>query len=140
MDNEASRVWFAAVEALVEGDIPALISMYAARLVRDDRRQLGAPSVEDRKSAIASDMATLASMRLVGWAGQVLETRGDHLALMAIEFVTEENFVIPGLVVGETDTDGCISRGVYFDSDDQDAALAELDHRSTLLEDDAPQK
>ena len=60
---------------------------------------------------------------------QPVATRGEHLALVLAEFVTEHASV-PALAVGEVDGNGLVRRLVVFDLEDEDAAFAELDSRA----------
>ena len=60
---------------------------------------------------------------------QPVATRGEHLALVLAEFVTQHASV-PALAVGEVDGNGLVRRLVVFDLEDEDAAFAELDSRA----------
>jgi hypothetical protein len=135
-ENAASRTWCTALAASIRGDTAEAASMMSADITRDDRRQIGAPPVTGRTEMLESDRAGLEVLRPKQSHVDVLDVRGERLALTRTRLVTEEDFLFEFLGVAELNEDGRIAVAVYFDTEDEDAALAELDHRAAVLDDD----
>ncbi|MDG2114590.1 MAG: hypothetical protein P8N02_18510, partial [Actinomycetota bacterium] len=102
-------------------------TLVSPEVVREDRRSgLTAPIVTNRDQMIENQVA----MFEVGFAApsfEPIEVRGDHLMLSRVLWDSGGGQNIPMLVVARIDTDDCLDRVVFFDSDDHEGARAELD-------------
>ena len=103
--------------------------MLVADTVRIDRRSgIAAPPVDDREVWLAA----LQSPIEVGFDRidcEVVAIRGDLLSLLHWTWRADTGDEIDFLGVTEVDEDGLGTGVVLFDTDDEAAALAELDRR-----------
>ena len=71
----------------------------------------------------------------VQWSATPLEVRGDSLALVRLEQVSESGFTLPYLVVLRSDGEGRLAEIAIFDEDDLERAVEELDRLDDALGD-----
>ena len=106
--------------------------LFAADFSMDDRRRVVNGGVRHGRDAQIEDLQTSAGIGITYMTFDVIATRGDRLMLGRGDAGNDER---PGalefdvLQVVEIDTDELMTRVVMFDSDDIDAAFAELDAR-----------
>jgi hypothetical protein len=133
--NAAWRSIAESIRARERRDWDALVALYLPGYVFDDRRSLLRTRVEGD--------AALAHVRIMfehvtRMSRQLLATRGDRLVLERCTFTSRARDGGPAefemLTVVEVDADGRRMATVSFDSDDVDAAHAELDERYTVGE------
>ena len=126
-DHPAHHVGIRTAEALIARDWESLVEMYSADVVREDRRSLGLPTVRGREARIAELQMGVDAIGLADASWTVIATRGDRLALSRIYLVGAEGYEIDFLSLVRLDDDSRIDLQARFDSDDVDAAIAELD-------------
>ncbi len=131
LENAATRVSHRYAMAFASRDWVAVSELLADDFCIDDRR----PTVNGgirlgRKTAI-EDLQAAAGVGFAEATGFTLATRGERLALTRAHFSGdgEEPFENELLNVIEIDADERMAAVVVFETDDVDAALAELDAR-----------
>ena len=97
--------------------------------------------LRDLRSTVSSHVATgadpviellrgFADVGFVAMRNELVDGRGDRLALFRRTYRTETGFELVMLALAERNDTGLISGMVLFDADDLDAATAELDRRA----------
>lgn len=132
LENTASRTyerWLATYEA---HDWAAMADVMADGIVNDDRRRVVNGGVQSGRDAVVGNMRAVAEVGVKNIDFSVIATRGDRLALGRQRVSGDERpdaFGIEVFTVVEVDVDNRFASGAAFDSDDIDAAFAELDAR-----------
>ena len=132
LNNAATQVGERFRAQFAARDWKALAGMFAANFCMDDRRRVVNGGVRHGRDAQIEDLQTSASIGINYLTFDVIATRGDRLMLGRGDAGNEER---PGalefdvLQVVEIDADELMTRVIMFDSDDIDAAFAELDDR-----------
>ena len=133
LENMASQVAERYWKCFSARDWAALAQIVTEDFINDDRRRLVGAGSQEGSKAVMADMRVIADLWIENVTTTVIATRGQRLALMRIGFSSRdqgsEAFVSEVLGVGEINTDERLVAGISFDSDDLDAALAELDSR-----------
>ncbi len=125
--NGCSRTISAVVEAFNARDIEAMGRLFAADFVRVDRR----PGLRSEANGWEEMATNLHAWMELGWHCVVtpLVVRGNRLALHKFTFRDPNDFEIEYLTVNECGSDGRVTFGANHETDDLNAALAELDER-----------
>lgn len=114
------------------GDWGAVAALFSDDFSNDDRRRVVNAGMQYGRDAQLVNLRRLAELG-ANVTSNVLATRGQLLVLSRFHSWNSDfrsgEFDSEMLVVIETDADGLIRAGVIFDSDDIDAAHAELDAR-----------
>ncbi|WP_137146718.1 BTAD domain-containing putative transcriptional regulator [Mycolicibacterium sp. CR10] len=132
LENTASRtygVWLAAYDAQ---DWDAMSEVMAEDVVNDDRRRVVNGGIQRSRAAVVANMRAIADVGVRNIEPSVVATRGDRLALLRLRVSGNKRpgaFGSDVLTVVEADTDNRFAYGVAFETDDLDAAFAELDGR-----------
>ena len=102
----------------------------------DDRRRTVNGGIRRGRKAAVEDLQAAAGVGFVEATGTVLATRGDLLSLTRARFSggDDKPFENELLNVIEVDADDRMAAVVVFDSDDFEAAIAELDTRYLAVE------
>ena len=142
LDNACVRVIRQTDAAFEHGDWDKAEAMYAPDVVVESRRKIVGFTQADLRPG---DWPRVARHLREGWGwnrNPVIAVRGERLALTRIELGTDD--VSPGapheefLGLWGLDEDGRIALQVFFDIDDLDAALAELDAVDARFEEERP--
>jgi class 3 adenylate cyclase len=124
------RVYRRQLELLTAGDIEAVITGRAVNGVAEDRRR-GLGSVTIGREANRSTGWVL--YELLGGAtfgiGEMVDHRGEHLALVRLDTVGALGPTVQSLAVIECNADELVTDMVVFDLEALDEARAELDRR-----------
>jgi len=133
LENAACRVKERFMACLTAGDWAALTEMIATDGVTDDRRRLISAGVHRGRDANVAMLRTVREIGLENLRSTVLATRGEHLVVDHVDFYGRDQVPEPFhselIRIFEIDDDEKVSAGVYFDPDDIDAAIEELDAR-----------
>lgn len=135
LQNTASRVDQRSFECFKAHDWDGLATMLAEDFYSDDRRHaVNYGRRSGRDVALANSQASVAmGFRIL--SPEVLATRGNRLVLSRTKWEWSEpdqrpeGFHTDGLNVVEIDSDERITARIWFEPDDFDAAIAELDAR-----------
>ncbi|MHB8464606.1 MAG: nuclear transport factor 2 family protein, partial [Acidimicrobiales bacterium] len=127
--NAAFRSHQRDVDAQLAHDMAGVLAVRRWDYVSDDRRS----GIRTLYSGHQQTVELLGSVigSITDWTVTLLATRGDDLCLCAIVIGGSVGhsgpYEVPMLGVTQVDKDGVITRLVYFDPDDHEAAFAELD-------------
>ena len=129
LENAATRMAERARELLLEGRVDEYADLLSVDYLHDSR----APHAMFGEGNKAEHVAVIRAM-LDTWQGielslKTIAIRGDRLFLATIRAADRSGFYRENLAVGELGEEGLLKASVYFDSDDFDAAFAELDRR-----------
>ncbi|QPG68766.1 BTAD domain-containing putative transcriptional regulator [Mycolicibacterium mucogenicum] len=133
LENAASRLYERYFRCFATRDWATMAEMYAEVPVLDDRRAVIGTGVLSGLEAVSANMRAVAEFAVTLSASSVIATRGQRLALVLSRFASNievaEPFYANMLTLAEIDVAERITAFVTFDSDDLDAAVAELDAR-----------
>lgn len=133
LGNAATQAGQRYLALFAAGDWDAMAKMLDDKLVYDDRRRVVGAGPQLGRDAQIADMRTVAGLWPANVAATVVATRGTRLTLMRLRFADRDHgldaFLTEVIGVLELKPDGLITSVVFFDTDDIDAALAELDSR-----------
>ncbi len=133
LENATSRVTERFRAFLAARDWDAMTEMMAEDFCSDDRRRVVNTGIRHGRDVGVEDLR--AAVDIVGimyLTCVVIATRGERLELVSARVVNDERpeaFLFDVLQITEIDADGRIAEVVTLDSDDIDAAFAELDAR-----------
>jgi DNA-binding SARP family transcriptional activator len=132
LENAASRASDHYLEHVVARDWDAIAEMLAEDYYTDDRRHLIGAGIYGREAEIAS-VQVQANLGLTHAMPTVIAVRGERLTLSRVRYSGRdqelETFYVEILVVFEINADDRFTAAVAFETDDLDAAFAELDAR-----------
>ncbi|MGE5696981.1 MAG: hypothetical protein ACM4D3_17645 [Candidatus Sericytochromatia bacterium] len=132
-ENAASRSYERVKACFAARDWDALAEMLAINIATEDRRRVVNAGVRQGRDAALADVRAYTEVGAKAIALDFIATRGDHLVLTRGRPLGRdggpEAFSSDVLDVIETAADGRIVARILFDSDDFDAAIAELDAR-----------
>jgi hypothetical protein len=132
LENAASRASDHYLEQVVARDWDAIAEMLAEDYYTDDRRHLIGAGIYGREAEIAS-VQVQANLGLTHAMPTVIAVRGERLTLSRVRYSGRdqelETFYVEILVVFEINADDRFTAAVAFETDDLDAAFAELDAR-----------
>lgn len=133
LENAASRVSQRYGKAFAARDWAAVDAQLAQGFYIDDRRPTVNAGIRRGRDAEMKDLRAAADIGFTDVATTVIATRGEHLVLARSRFATRDEqsrgFENEILHVTEIDSDEQMAAVVVFESDDLDAAFAELDAR-----------
>ncbi len=139
--NAASRVAQRGVTAFVNDDWAAMRAMIADNFASDDRRRVVNSGIVLGRDQVEASFRAASDIGYQNLRSTVIATRGDRLQMDRLVFSghdpAPEPFVSEVLRVLEIDEQGMMTAAVFFDPEDMDAALAELDVRY-IAEEAAP--
>jgi len=95
-----------------------------------DHRSTVSSHVASGADAVIELLRGFADVGFVSMRNEVVEARGDRLALFRRTYRTEAGFELVMLAAAERNEAGLIVGMVLFDADDLDAATAELERRA----------
>lgn len=131
--NTASSTYQRLQKCLAERDLDAIATMLADNFCGDDRRHVVSSAVRHGRDAALEDARAVIDLNARNIATTVIATRGERLALRRSRYAVgsdrTEAFHVDLLDIISLDTDGRIAALITFDTDDFDAAVAELDAR-----------
>ncbi len=120
-------------EAVRAGDLEGVLAMMSDDIIYEERTRTGMLAPLEGKDTLTDIYARVLTGDLVFQAVEVLATRGDRLALQKATFSWQDDSGTETehhhLRLDETDGDGKIVATIFFEVDDIDAALDELDKR-----------
>ncbi len=129
--NLATRAVERTIDALNAGDWPAFVALVAPVYVLEDRTRFSSGIELDRERYVAMNRGVVAGG--MSWAVETIATRGQHLSLHHARWNVEYGPIGLSqnelLTLDEVDDEGRRCHAVHFDTDDLDAAYAELDAR-----------
>ena len=133
LENMATRVVERVQACLAARDWGTLSELVAGDISTDDRRRVVNAGIRHGRDAEIESMRAIADLGVTLVMSSVIATRGNRLVLLrmrlAIPDQDPQSFDTESLVIVEVDADERISSYVVFDSDDIDAAFAELETR-----------
>ncbi|WP_374109772.1 BTAD domain-containing putative transcriptional regulator [Mycobacterium sp. WUMAC-067] len=133
LENAASRVGERYLAQFAARDWDAMAETLSNDFSNDDRRRVVGAGIQHGRDAQIADMRTVADLWTTKVMPATIATRGSRLVLMRLRFSGRdhgpETFLTEVLGVLEIDADERIAAVVFFDVDDFDAAIAELDAR-----------
>lgn len=133
LENAASRMGERFLTLFAAGDWDAIERMLAGDFANDDRRRVVGNAVQVGREAQLASMRVVAELWSSNVTPTVIATRGEHLVLDRLCFSRRDDeapgFLTEVLGILEIDGDDRIIAAVFFDLDDIDAAVAELDAR-----------
>lgn len=133
LENAASRVGERYLAQFAARDWDAMAETLSKDFSNDDRRRVVGAGIQHGRDAQIADMRTVADLWTTKVMPATIATRGSRLVLMRLRFSGRdhgpETFLTEVLGVLEIDADERIAAVVFFDVDDFDAAIAELDAR-----------
>jgi ketosteroid isomerase-like protein len=133
LENAASRVTKRFNAYFAAPDWAAMAEMVAEDMVNDDRRPLVGAGVRVGRDAEIANVEALVDIGVTNAAWFVVATRGERLALGRVRISGRdqrpEAFHTDVLGIVEIDTDSRIAARVWFELDDIDSAIAELEAR-----------
>ncbi|MEM6106015.1 BTAD domain-containing putative transcriptional regulator [Mycobacterium sp. 050272] len=141
LDNAAVRVGERAMAAMHRGDWDEVERLFAPEVSIENRRKVVGLTLSS--DAMRAGLRRELEMGTVRIGHVMVAARGDRLALSRM--VTSSPDASPGaprdefLQLYAIDDEGRVVRQVWFDVDDLDAALAELDAAQARLEEEHPQ-
>ncbi|WP_374024430.1 BTAD domain-containing putative transcriptional regulator [Mycobacterium sp. HNNTM2301] len=132
LDNAASRAVERYFAHFAARDWDALAEVLSGDFMGDDRRRVVNSGIRRGRDAEIANMQAIAEIGYVGITSTPIATRGERLVLSRHSFTNPdwpEPLVDESIVVGEIDSQQRLVAAIVFDSNDIDAALAELDSR-----------
>ncbi|MFZ1164986.1 BTAD domain-containing putative transcriptional regulator, partial [Mycobacterium sp.] len=133
LENAASRVCERWLASFAARDWDAVAQIVADDFYGDDRRALIGAGIHHGRDAIIREFQTATDLLVAQTVSDVIATRGDRLILTRTRFSrvdeSPDAFAVDLLYVIEINADERISAIIAFDSNDIDAAYAELDAR-----------
>lgn len=132
--NAASRLCTRFGTAFATRNWNTLAEMLAEDTLTDDRRRVVSAGRRHGRDAVVSDLLAIASLGGTNISSTVEAIRGERLVLnrscfMGRDAQTEPPFVAEALVLVEINADNSMAAHIAFDSDDTNAAIAELEAR-----------
>ncbi|OBG40167.1 BTAD domain-containing putative transcriptional regulator [Mycobacterium sp. E3198] len=133
LENAASRVIERFFEYLAGRNWAAMADMLIGDSYSDDRRHVVNAGLWQSRDRVIAKLRETTDYGVAIAISEVIATRGRRLALSCVRWSANdegpEAFPSEALCVTEIETDDRIAAIIMFDSDDTDAALAELDAR-----------
>ncbi len=133
LENAAIRVWGRFQTYLEADDWVEMAKMATEDIITDDRRRVIGAGLQRGRDVNVANIRASHAIGIKNVRSTVIATRGEHLVLDRLVFSgqdpTPEPFGTELLRVLEIDQDERIAAGVFFDTNDLDAAIAELDAR-----------
>lgn len=132
LENSTSRTYDRWLAAYHRGDWVEMSKLLSEKVVHDDRRRVVNGGMQTGRDAVLANMRAIAAVGVTNIEPCVVATRGDRLALVRQRVSggrRSDAFGSRVLSVVEVDSHNHFARGVAFDVDDIDSALAELDSR-----------
>ncbi|WP_248923671.1 BTAD domain-containing putative transcriptional regulator [Mycobacterium sp. 3-98] len=133
LENAASRVGERYLAQFAAHDWDAMAETLSEDFSNDDRRRVVGAGIQHGRDAQIAHMRTVADLWTTKVMPTTIATRGRRLALMRLRFSGRdqgpESFLTEVLGVLEIDSDERIVAVVFFEVDDFDVAIAELDAR-----------
>ncbi len=133
LENAASQVYERFKVCFAARNWEAVVEILADGIATDDRRRVVNAGVRVGRDAVLSEVLSFVEFGSYAITSDVIATRGTRLILNRSEILGENQrpleFDTRVLEIIEIDVEGRIIARVVFDSDDVDAAFAELDAR-----------
>ncbi|WP_255348943.1 BTAD domain-containing putative transcriptional regulator [Mycobacterium intracellulare] len=133
LENAASRAGERYLAQFAAHDWDAMAETLSEDFSNDDRRRVVGAGIQHGRDAQIAHMRTVADLWTTKVMPTTIATRGRRLALMRLRFSGRdqgpETFLTEVLGVLEIDSDERIAAVVFFEVDDFDVAIAELDAR-----------
>lgn len=133
LENAASRAGERYLAQFAAHDWDAMAETLSEDFSNDDRRRVVGAGIQHGREAQIAHMRTVADLWTTKVMPTTIATRGRRLALMRLRFSGRdqgpETFLTEVLGVLEIDSDERIAAVVFFEVDDFDSAVAELDAR-----------
>jgi hypothetical protein len=108
----------------------SLRALISPQIVREDRRTVASDAPVAGRDAFIAMIQSFYDLPLQQQGVLTpVQIRGSDLALIHVSLRFENGFVVEYNQVTEVDADGRLCRLVYFDTEDEAAAVAELDRR-----------
>lgn len=132
-ENAASRVSRRFLADFAAGDWTSVTEMLADNYFNDDRRRMVGLGVRHGRDAEILNLRAIAGLWLTDLKSTALAIRGERLVLLRVRALGRDQgadeFLMDVLTVLEINGNQRIARCAFFDLDDFDAAVAELDSR-----------
>lgn len=128
--EHAYRVIRRYLDAFLARDLDAVAALLAPDYRFEDRR-LGMTSANDKTSSLEQLKIGL-ELGVDKAEVEIIETRGERLALQRTTLSTSTDFAVDVLIVQELDDQDRQVAAVFFDVDAVDAARAELSRRAAV--------
>nr|WP_193791131.1 BTAD domain-containing putative transcriptional regulator [Mycobacterium paraense] len=133
LENAASQAGERFLGQFAAGNWDAMPQILADNFTNDDRRRVVGVGLRTGRDAQIADMRTIADLFSTKVTLTPIATRGPRLALVRLRFSAHDHdseaFVLEAAGVLEVDADERIVAVVFFDVDNIEAALKELDAR-----------
>ncbi len=133
LENAASQVYERFQAHFATSDWDAIADMLTADLYSDDRRPFVGGGIRTGQDALIEDLRAVADVEVTHATSDAIATRGGRLVLARARYSRgpgePDPFHVDFLQLVEIDTDNRITAFVAFDTNDIDAAIAELDAR-----------
>ena len=133
LENAAARAYERLRAHFAARDWEAMTAMLASDAVSDDRRRTANAGSRSGPEAAIQDAHAMTDLGFTNVTSTVMATRGERLVLMRARYFGPDGdaaaFHTEVLNLVEIDADNRIVGRVWFDPDDFDAAIAELDAR-----------
>ncbi|AMD53819.1 hypothetical protein ATO49_02940 [Mycolicibacterium fortuitum subsp. fortuitum DSM 46621 = ATCC 6841 = JCM 6387] len=133
LENAASRAYERLQKCFIRPDLDAMATMLADDIRSEDRRHIVSTGIRRGRDAALEDARAVAELNVRNTLATVIAIRGERLALRRSRYANRdeqvEGFHVEILEIIGLDSQGLIADVVTFDSDDVDAAFAELDAR-----------
>ena len=133
LENAASRAIGGVCASFGVRDWDAMAASVADEFSIDDRRRVVNGGIRHGRDAEMEDLRAAADAGFTNLTSVVIATRGEHICLIRLWVssgsASSEGFHADALQVVQISDDERINAVVVFDTDDVDAALAELDAR-----------
>ncbi|WP_253900645.1 BTAD domain-containing putative transcriptional regulator [Mycobacterium asiaticum] len=133
LENTASRVGKRFLDSFAAGEWEAVAELLAENFSNDDRRSVVGAGVRRGREAELVDLRAIADLWSEYVSLVILATRGERLVLARLRFssrnVRTESFSTEVLGILEIDTNDQIVACVFYEPNDFDAAITELDAR-----------
>lgn len=133
LENAASRAYERLQKCFIRPDLDAMATMLADDIRSEDRRHIVSTGIRRGRDAALEDARAVAELNVRNTSATVIAIRGERLALRRSRYANRdeqvEGFHVEILEIIGLDSQGLIADVVTFDSDDVDAAFAELDAR-----------
>ena len=134
LENAATRVDHQLFALFVERRWEEMGALYAHDLLLDDRRQ-GLRRLSTDRATQINNVRAIADLGVADITQTPLALRGSRLCLSHVQYDIGDSrpdaFVAEMLAITEVDTIGVMVARIVFDLDDFEAAVAELDRRSS---------
>ncbi|AEV75449.1 putative ATPase [Mycolicibacterium rhodesiae NBB3] len=132
LENNASRMYGRIKQHFANRAWDAVGEMLADDVSSDDRRKVVNAGVQQGRDACLSEFRGTAEVGVRVWQSDVIAIRGEHLVFNRVRVASDQRsnaFNAELLDIIETDADGRVKARIVFDTNDFDAAIAELDAR-----------